>query len=376
MRVTLVGTYYTPFVGGIETHMAHLATALRDAGIRVTVACLFDPPRLGPSLVSVREGISVRQVGAYGWGETVFWAGRLIPPDSTDLIHFHGFSRPVLVRSWLDGRPAPIVITPHGGLRGVVTDPVPMRRALKTAFDRVAGRAIIRRAARIVALTDQEGDHLVSQFNIKPTQIAIMPNPLPDNAFRVEDIDQGASGRLLVLSRLAPEKRIGDLIAAIGLMSSPVGCDIAGPDAGEEHRLRQLAARLPIGTVRFVGQLNGEAKARALRGAKALVLASSAEGLSISALEAIDQGTPVVVADSASAGLPRTACLIYPVGDLTAMAKCLDSLNLASIVSELRQGAALCRETFVRVPEYARAMIHIYQEALASRRTGDGTIGQ
>jgi glycosyltransferase involved in cell wall biosynthesis len=366
VRVTLVGSYYAPFVGGIETHMAQLAGALRDAGVEVTVSCLLDPPRISPPVEELLDGIVVRRAGSRNWRKTVVWPQRLLPSDSVDIVHFHGFSRPLLVRCWLDSHGAPMVITPHSGIKGIVTDSVMMRRFAKAVFDRTVGRVLLQRAFQIIALTDAEANHLHRYLGIERSQITVMPNPLADNAFQLQAVDQGSSGRLIVLSRLSAAKRIGDLITALRMVSFPIACDIAGPDGGEEQRLRQLAAQLTPKAVRFIGPISGEVKARALRSAKALVLASSSEGLSISALEAIAQGTPVIASDSASAGLPEAACLTYPVGDTKALAERIDSLTQPSVLSALQEGAIRARESILRVADQGRLTIKIYQKALGT----------
>ena len=360
-----MGSFYPPYVGGIETHMAQLAGALLDAGEAVSVSCLESSPRLDSSKHGTSDRINVRRVGAHRWGETVLWPSRLIAASSADVIHFHGFSRPLLLRTLWDCPRVPTIITPHGGLSGIVTDPIIVRRAIKASFDRTAGRLLLSRAYRVVALTEVEAAYLNSHLGIRWSQIAVIPNALPESQFEFSDAEPGESERLLVLSRLSVEKRIGDLIRALGLVTSPIGCDIAGPDSGDEQRLRQLADRLPLGTIHFGGPIYGQAKVRALRAAKALVLSSSAEGMSVSALEAIAQGTPVIASDSASAGLPESACLKYPQGDVAALARCIESLNRPSVLTALRANAIREAESILRVPEHTKLLLDVYRRAVA-----------
>lgn len=364
MRVVLVGSYFPPYVGGIEGHMADLAAALGDAGASVSVACLFAPPRLGPRRIDKVGGILVQRVGALSFGDNVVWPSRLVKDQSVDVVHFHGFSRPLLLRAVLDASKARLVVTTHGGVGGTAADNHNVRRSIKRAFDRTAGGPLLRRAARIIALTTVEANHLVSHLGIARSKIAVMPNPLPSRSLDLHPASPGESRRLVVLSRLSPEKRIGDLMAALQVTARAIGCDIAGPDGGDEQRLRLLSSRLEPGRVRFLGYVSGLDKQRLLRSAEALVLPSATEGLSISALEAIAQGTPVIASDSACNGLPPEACMKYPVGEVAALATCIDSLADPKVISRLRRAALTARNQIDTISDYTARLMTIYQEAL------------
>lgn len=364
----LIGSYYSPFVGGIESHMAQLAAALKRNGAEVTVTCLVQHPpgRMARGVRETIDGIAVNRVVSRGVGESFRWPGQLVPQGSADLVHFHGFSRPLALRCWLDTRHCPTVFTLHGGVRGVFTDHNRIRRALKHEFDITLGRTILNRASRIIAVTDVEAEHLQRVIGIRRSRIRVMSNPLESDAMRLNDSQQGESGRLLVLSRLVPDKKVDDLIRALAIMPLPVGCDIAGPDEGDRLRLERLAKQLAATTVKFVGPVFGEQKRRMLRQARALVLPSLSEGLSISALEAIAQGTPVIASDMASIGLPAAACLKFPVGDVAALAACIESLDDTKVLASLQIGLSRARKEIRLIDDYATEVVQIYAEALAA----------
>ncbi len=361
----MVGSFYPPAIGGIETHMAYVAIALKSKGVDVTVTCLsLGDDGLARPQTEMIEGIQVRRVGSLHIGENLLWPSAFHYLESPDIVHFHGFSRPLLLRSWLDKGRAPLVITPHGGLRNIRADPQRLRRSIKRAFDLTGGRLLLNRASRIIALTTEEAGHIEAVIGVRRRNITVLPNPLPASSFALHPDRQGESGRLLVLSRLGPGKRIEDLLNALLLLPNPPGCDIVGPDAGSEAALRQLARSFPEGTVSFLGPVYGEAKTRVIRRARALVLPSVAEGLSMSALEALVQGTPVIASDAASVGIPASACLRFPVGDKVALAACLSALEDVNVIATLREGSERARSTVYRVEDYAASLLALYQRAI------------
>jgi glycosyltransferase involved in cell wall biosynthesis len=262
-----------------------------------------------------------------------------------------------------------MVITLHGGIRGVFADPRPLRRAMKRLFDATAGRFLINRAFRVIALTSSEAEHLHRKLGISESRIRVIPNAVSDESWSIHSAPQGVSGRLLVLSRLSPEKRIGDLLAALAKLRKPIGCDIAGPDAGDGENLKTVVGRLSLETVRFLGPVEGESKARLLRSALALVLPSSSEGLSMSALEAIAQGTPVIASDTAASGLPSGPCLTFPVGNVQALVTCIESLSDSNLRENLQREAQEARHGLLRIDEQARLTMQIYELALDGSRS-------
>ena len=110
--------------------------------------------------------------------------------------------------------------------------------------------------------------------------------------------------RLVVVCRLAPNKRVDHAIQAVkALQQRNIESKLTIVGSGEvENDLRQLAARLDLGTrVVFTGPLPEQAKNEQLRQAHFLVHTSVREGWGLNVLEANAMGTPAAV---------------YPVGGL------------------------------------------------------------
>ncbi len=174
-----------------------------------------------------------------------------------------------------------------------------------------------------------------------------LPTPLPTNDFMFS---------LITLSRLEPEKRIEDLLAALVLVRRQypgVGLFIVGE--GSRRRALMLRARA-LGLrdhVRFLGwRTDGWSL---MESAQAYVSASAYEGYGLSLLEAALGRVPVVTTDVGIVGevlVPETSALVSRVGDVEALAR-----NILRLIekNDLRAALALAaREAAEReVAEYA-----------------------
>lgn len=145
-------------------------------------------------------------------------------------------------------------------------------------------------------------------------------------------------GYALSVGRLTPEKRVEDMVAAVGRMASPIPLAVAGDDAsgaGYGQRLRQLAGGRP--EVAFTGYRFDAELAALFAGAMAFVTASELEGLPLTLLEAMSYGIPCLASDIA----PHREALgddhpwFFPVGEVAALATLLET---AAASPDLRAG--------------------------------------
>jgi len=363
VKVTFVASHFLPHIGGIELHMAELARRLADAGIDVSISCLAadTEPRSGSAVA--QTAFNVRRVHSRGVGKALRWPERLVHKGSCDLIHFHGFSRPLLVRLLHDRENAPLILTPHGGVRGARADQLLPRRWLKLAFDRLLGEKWLRVPARILCLTEREQRELWSTAGIQLPSTVVLGN-FPTGDRPIHHIPQGASGRLLVLARHDRIKRITDLMTALALDPSLPNCDIVGPSGNDSPRLRRMAQALSQGRIRFIEPLFDDAKGRIIREAKCLVLCSELEARSMAAQEATIQGTPIIASTGAAPGVPSNGVITYPTGNVHALIRAIQSLENDATIARLRAGAAFERSRLVSASEYSTRVLDVYSQVL------------
>ena len=163
--------------------------------------------------------------------------------------------------------------------------------------------------------------------------------PIGIEPVQVDPVPRGSTPMLLYVGRLAPSKRVHDLLDALDLLrrefpSARLALVGDGPPAYVE-RLHRLAARLGIANaVEFCGRLPAAEKHRRMAAADALLMASAREGWGLVITEANACGTPAVVYDVA--GL-RDAVRNEETGLVVPPAPA----NLAAAVTRLLKDAGL-----------------------------------
>ncbi len=222
---------------------------------------------------------------------------------ASDGVHIHGLweaSTAVASRT-ANRQNKPYVLSAHGMLEPWA---LAQKRWKKLAYAAVFERGIVKRAACLHALTKAEAQQYRS-FGAKGT-IAVIPNAVAVPSDRSPQPFLTAHphirGKRLVLflGRLHPKKGLSLLAEAWALIAREfpeAHLVVAGPDdenTAERLHLQIASARIE-GAVTFTGMLGRDMKWSALAASEAFVLPSFSEGLSMSVLEALGAGVPVIV---------------------------------------------------------------------------------
>jgi glycosyltransferase involved in cell wall biosynthesis len=206
----------------------------------------------------------------------------------------------------LDRAGVPYVLAPNG------TAPLLERRLWpKRAFDLIAGRRMLRHAARVLAVSSAEVRQLAT-CHVDAARIHHIPNPLdleefsatvPRGLFR-HRFALGDVPLVLFLGKITPRKRVDVLVRAFASLARPrAHLVIAGNDMGGLETARGLVAQHGLDTsVTFTGLLCGTERLQALTDADVVVYASEDEVFGLVPLEALLCGTPVAVADDCGCG--------------------------------------------------------------------------
>ena len=275
--------YITPsHIGGAEVHVISLSEKLRERGHQVTVIC----PRGRPLVAELAaRGLPVhtpRTTGKFDPAmllRLVHWLRR----DHTHVIHTHLSTASLLGSMAARIAGVPSLATVHG---------------LNT-------RTCYNYAHSIIAVSNAVRQHLVGQ-GMPQQRITVIHNGVDLRAFsRASDRDQvrglwhlPPDARVLVtVGRLAPTKGHADLIQALAtLLADPRWRDLRLLVVGAGAllpTLRQLTDRLGLTeAVTFTGFQHDVLPL--VQAADVFVLPSVQEGLSLSALEAMALGKPVV----------------------------------------------------------------------------------
>jgi glycosyltransferase involved in cell wall biosynthesis len=159
----------------------------------------------------------------------------------------------------------------------------------------------LRSADRIVALS-QDQAALLTSIGCEPRRITVLPNSIDTDTFCPgPSALRGRLGADFVVAyagRLDPEKRVVDLVHAFQAQAWGDECALLIAGSGtQEQRVRQLALHDP--RIHVFGLMCERAHCvDLLRAADVFVLPSTAEGLSLSLLEAMSTGCAVIATDA------------------------------------------------------------------------------
>lgn len=175
--------------------------------------------------------------------------------------------------------------------------------------------------------------------------------------------------RILCVSRCAPAKGLDVLLAAVRDLideGRDVELQIAG-DGPEKARLEEKAAAL-AGHVSFLGPQRRTAIAGLLGSADAFALASFAEGIPVSLMEAMAAGVPCV--STTVAGIPELIRdgmdgLLVPAGNVSELRNALRRLMVdAGLRARLARNAGQKILEQYNLPVNLRALADVFEEHL------------
>ncbi len=222
-----------------------------------------------------------------------------------DGIHVHGLweqSTAIAART-AQTLKVPYIVSAHGMLEPWA---LATKRLKKFVYAHLVERRNVAGAACLHALTYAEANHFV-RFGAR-SPIAIIPNGVDiprlkdPNLFLNRFTAVAGKRMILFLARLHQKKGLDILLEAWATVSKnfpDAHLVLAGPDSdGTEAKLKHFIDQHNLqSTVLFTGMLQGNLKWSALAAAECFVLPSYSEGLSVSVLEAMGMGVPVIVTE-------------------------------------------------------------------------------
>jgi len=296
----MVSTRAFPYVGGVETHIHEVAPRLARMGVGVSVATTDPHGRFPPD--EWIDGVHIRRFP--GWPATRDYSlapqiYRTITREPWDLVHCQGIHTLVpplaMLAAWRAG--IPYVVTLHSGGHSSR-----LRIALRIG-QWWALRPLLIRAARLIAVSTFEADFFSKQLRLPAGRFVVIPNgsdlPPPNRGLPA----MGREPLILSIGRLERYKGHHRVIAALPevlLLRPEARLNIVGAGRYEPH-LRQLAEELGVADRVEIRELPANDRvgmANLLAQAGLLVLLSEYESQSITVMEALAAGCPVVAARS------------------------------------------------------------------------------
>lgn len=325
MRVALVTPAFPPSIGGVEDHVAQLATHLSSTGIDVEV---FTGSRRAetPATPQKRDSIVHRYPA---WTTTAMSVSprllvRTMHLDNTfDIVHVHSYHASSALAA-LTGFRRPVVFTPHFHGTGH-TRSTRMLHSLYRKFS----RALFTSSSAVVCVSDAELELVHSYFPGLDTYTTVIPNGVDAAAVRAATPYPDETATLLFHGRLEPYKRVDRILEAMVELPDTVQLVVVG-DGSARNALAASSARLGLGDrVRFTGRLDTPGMHRWLRTADVSVSLSEHEAFGIAPLESAAAGSRIVLSDIPAHReivrrfLGTGAVLIPPTAGATSIARAI-----------------------------------------------------
>lgn len=303
LRVAWLGHAFGRRADGLTSYSREMVAALARRGLDV---CFFSFRRDG-DVIPVQRSV---QLGSARFKTVTIPAPRTLRLIERELDRF----RPDVVHLSLSHSLLDATVLARARARGIATvvtvhlpyAPVasPRGRVLYGLY-RFHARAL-KSADRCVALSDDQRDLLLS-VGCDDSRIEVLGNGVDTDALAPgpsrERTALGAAFVVAYIGRLDPEKRVANLVEAFLRQQWPEDSILVIAGAGSrEAQIRRMTRSTP--QVHLLGTVHDRARCiDLLRGTDVFVLPSTAEGLSLSLLEAMAAGCAVIATDVAEDGI-------------------------------------------------------------------------
>jgi len=329
IRVAMIGQKgYPPIHGGIEKHVAELASRLATRGFHVDI---YSRPHYsqhhGPADhagVCVRKLPSIPSKHLDAISHSLLATGDVLA-RRVDIVHYHALGPGLLAGwpRWLARKRT--VITVHG---------LDWQREKWGAFARAVLRVgeygSVRLPHATIVVSEALRAYYLEQHGKSTTYI---PNGIVPPVYREPELirEIGITGSfLLFVGRLVPEKGCHLLLEAYSRLPETVRQDYALVIAGDAGFTVGYVKRLraaSVANVHFLGYVHGPILDELYTNASLVVLPSTLEGLSITLLEGMSYGRCCLASDippnrEAAAGIVP----LFPSGDAASLAAQIKSL--------------------------------------------------
>ena len=316
LRVLHVIPSMSPEWGGPVTALQGLTAALEEQGVQSEIATTrgwrvgeSDSPTLHSAVHRFDTDILARFWTAHSRDAAKFLKNRI---GEFEVVHVHEiwhYPGYVAFRAARECR-IPYVLSPHGELH---EEHLRQKRLKKRLYMTMLQSRIIDSADSIHALTMAEKSRIrqlgftapvfVSPNGVRPTHVQNSEKAVPAFLCRYPQL---ANKRIILfLGRMHSTKGLDVLAESFSKIADQFQDSmllLVGPDEDDTIGRMKSALRSSgiLDRVVFTGTLTGSDKWEAYQGAHMFVLPSYAEGFSISVLEAMSAGVPVVISEQCS----------------------------------------------------------------------------
>lgn len=293
MRIAQVCPRYSPYIGGVETHVEELSKRLVRMGHEVTVISTDPSGRLPKS--ETIDGVSILRFPAFAPGDAYYLSMGLrsyMKKAKFDVVHAHGYHAfPALFAA--SSNTPKFIFTPHYHGRGHT----PLRNLLLKPYANL-GKRIFERADRVICVSEFEKSLVCRDFDCGGKAVVI-PNGVNKAEFKGPEPFPKGLKVILYVGRLEEYKGVQYAIRAMPYLPF-YRLLIIGKGPYEEVLVSEA---VKAGVKDKVGFMAGQSRADLLRWyatADVFVMLSTAEAYGITVAEALTAGVPCIVANGSA----------------------------------------------------------------------------
>ncbi|MGV0815446.1 glycosyltransferase family 4 protein [Mycolicibacterium boenickei] len=323
MRIGMVCPYSFDVPGGVQSHVLQLAEVMRAGGHYVSVLAPSSPHvKLPDYVVSGGKAVPIPYNGSVArlrFGPATHRkVKRWLVEGEFDVLHLHEPNAPSLSMLALQAAEGPIVATFHTSTTKSLTLSV-FQGILRPYHEKIVGRIAVSDLARRWQMEALGSDAVEIPNGVDVPSFA--------NAPRLEGYPRPGRSVLFLGRFDEPRKGMPVLLGALPkLVRRFADIEILIVGRGDEDELREEAGEL-AGHLRFLGQVDDDAKAAAMRSADVYCAPNlGGESFGIVLVEAMAARTAVVASelDAFNRVLDQgQAGRLVPVGDADALADAL-----------------------------------------------------
>jgi len=348
MRIAQIVSSYQPRLGGVETHVRHIAEGCARAGDEVTV---FTHGVDGAPAEEISAGVRVCRFpltvnsAAYPFSLSLFRGFRTRAGDF-DVAHVHSYH--TLAAHAAVGTGVPLVFTPH--YHG--TGHTKMRAVLHRLY-RPAGSRIFQAADAIVCVSEAERDLVVRDFPGTAKKAGIIPNGVgPRTRSPGSGLALPPGPVLLAVGRLERYKNVDLILKAFRTLPCHAVLVVVGEGPERERLAQQAGIDGTGGPVILTGGIPDSQLDWLLATATVVVSASDHEAFGLTMAEGLAAGTRIVASP-----IPAHAELARLAGDdaLVTLADPRDTTAFAGLLAEALAAGRPAADA-VKLPSWAEVI--------------------
>ena len=357
MNIAQVVAYYPPHLGGMERFVQSLSTQLAARQHHVTVLT-SDQGVKGEHVVQ-QDCLTVRYLRSIEVAHTpiiggLFWELLRQPTDSIFHIHISQALTPEITMLVAAIKRIKYVTHIHldvdtSGALGFLLEP----------YKKVFLRQVLHHASRVICLSDEQKQQMIAKYGLHAANVVVIPNAVADHFFIDQQFPK-SEVRLLFVGRLASQKRVDFLLRALAHVKHFVTLDIVG-DGDLRPELEQYCQQNDLRNVVFHGALSGAALLEKYQGATLAVTSSRKEGQSLSLLEAMAAGLPIIAVDG-----PGITNLVQGIGIVTPADEVSFAEAIDTLLSDLERLRAISTHEQIAARQYSWA--NLVQSVLEAYR--------